>query len=378
MARPGKNAQNFNRCPPGFVIGRANGAGVGSAKYVRINDISAGPTGAFVAPGGGGGTSLTAIADGSILSNLSGGSAVPIEHTITATLDYVFGSTRGMFLVRGATVWGVLAVGSAGQVLVGGTDPSWSFTTSITGVGTIAAGVWQGTKIGLAYGGTNADLSATGPGFLKQATTGANITVAPVAISDIAGLVSYPGDWDDPFLGAWSAGGWGTGAWGGLYYGIIPPSTDGQFWRSRGEAITPEWATLASADLSDAATGVWTPAMTINGSATGITFSSQSGQYQRIGKLVFAQFDITLSSKGVSVGSVVLTGLPLTASAQTGNCTISYTASVTGTISWMNFVSGSTTTVAFGKSGAGGWTSLVDTDITNTSRIVGQAVYLLP
>ena len=46
--------------------------------------------------------------------------------------------------------------------------------SSITTLGTLATGTWQATKIGLAYGGTNADLSATS-GYLKQATSGANV-----------------------------------------------------------------------------------------------------------------------------------------------------------------------------------------------------------
>lgn len=62
---------------------------------------------------------------------------------------------------------------------------AWAFNTLITGLGTVTSGVWQGTKIALGFGGTNADLSATGPGFLKQATTGANVTVAALADADL-------------------------------------------------------------------------------------------------------------------------------------------------------------------------------------------------
>lgn len=59
--------------------------------------------------------------------------------------------------------------------------------SSLSSIGTIATGVWQGTKIGLAYGGTNADLSATGGAgqYLKQASAGAAITVGTIPASDI-------------------------------------------------------------------------------------------------------------------------------------------------------------------------------------------------
>jgi hypothetical protein len=60
--------------------------------------------------------------------------------------------------------------------------------TSITTLGTIGTGVWQATKVALAYGGTNADLSATGgtAQYLKQSSTGAAVTVGTIPASDIA------------------------------------------------------------------------------------------------------------------------------------------------------------------------------------------------
>lgn len=61
-------------------------------------------------------------------------------------------------------------------------------SANITTVGTITVGTWHGTKIGLAYGGTNADLSATGGAhnFLKQSSGGATITVGQPALADLS------------------------------------------------------------------------------------------------------------------------------------------------------------------------------------------------
>lgn len=75
----------------------------------------------------------------------------------------------------------------------GGTTPaidisaSYVGQTSLTTLGTIATGTWHGTKIGLAFGGTNADLSATGgtANYLKQASSGAAITVGTIPESDL-------------------------------------------------------------------------------------------------------------------------------------------------------------------------------------------------
>lgn len=51
-----------------------------------------------------------------------------------------------------------------------------------------AAGDINSGTLALARGGAAADLSATGPGFLKQATTGAAVTVAALAAGDVPNL----------------------------------------------------------------------------------------------------------------------------------------------------------------------------------------------
>jgi hypothetical protein len=147
------------------------------------------------------------IDDGEVLSNISGASATAIGNTVTALLDHVLGSTQGDILYRGASTWATLAPGTSGKSLLtggAGGNPSWAYpdagtllgttlasnvvTSSLTAVGTIATGVWHGTKIGLAYGGTNADLSATGgtSQVLMQVTAGAAVTVAQLAASNLS------------------------------------------------------------------------------------------------------------------------------------------------------------------------------------------------
>lgn len=57
---------------------------------------------------------------------------------------------------------GNVTITAAAGTLTGTTLVATVVTSSLTSVGTIGTGVWQGTKIGLAYGGTNVDLSASG------------------------------------------------------------------------------------------------------------------------------------------------------------------------------------------------------------------------
>ena len=63
-------------------------------------------------------------------------------------------------------------------------------SSSIVTVGTVTTGVWNATKIGVAYGGTNADLSGTGGTgqVLKQTTSGGNVSVAALTSSDIPNI----------------------------------------------------------------------------------------------------------------------------------------------------------------------------------------------
>lgn len=72
---------------------------------------------------------LPTIADATILSNISGGAAVPAANSLTAIIDYDISSTEGVILYRGAAVWSALAAGTVGQYLGtggAGADPSWS------------------------------------------------------------------------------------------------------------------------------------------------------------------------------------------------------------------------------------------------------------
>jgi len=61
-------------------------------------------------------------------------------------------------------------------------------SSNIVTVGTVTAGAWNATKIGLAYGGTNADLSGTGgtSQVLQQSSSGAAVTVGQLAVADLS------------------------------------------------------------------------------------------------------------------------------------------------------------------------------------------------
>jgi hypothetical protein len=74
---------------------------------------------------------------------------------------------------------------------------------------------------------------------------------------------------------------------------------------------------LKRATLTDlfATIGTFTPALAGSGGSAGITYTTQTGYYIKIGKLVFYSINIVLSSKGSASGSVSITGLPATVAA---------------------------------------------------------------
>jgi hypothetical protein len=96
--------------------------------------------------------------------------------------------SNGSGLTLTGTQFSIGAAQVTNAMLAGSIAASNLVGTDIATVGTITTGTWHGTKVGLLYGGTNADLSATGGAsqFLKQASSGAAITVVQVADADLS------------------------------------------------------------------------------------------------------------------------------------------------------------------------------------------------
>lgn len=85
---------------------------------------------------------LATITAGSVLANITGGSAIPIANTPSSILDLI-GSTTGNILYRSSgSGWTVLAPGTNGQVLTqGATTPAWGNAGTLTNVTIVGAGL---------------------------------------------------------------------------------------------------------------------------------------------------------------------------------------------------------------------------------------------
>jgi hypothetical protein len=80
-----------------------------------------------------------------------------------------------------------------------------------------------------------------------------------------------------------------------------------------GKGVTFPASQSASSDantLDDYAEGTWTPGVSFGGASVGVTYNTQTGRYTKMGRLVWVEFNVVLTSKGSSVGSAAVTGLP--------------------------------------------------------------------
>lgn len=95
--------------------------------------------------------------------------------TLTAILDAIMGSTRGMILVRGAAVWSALAVGAANRILTSdGTDAAW-----VAPVAQLPRGYIDGCALTNGTDATN-DINIAA-GVCRDSTNAFSITVAAMA-----------------------------------------------------------------------------------------------------------------------------------------------------------------------------------------------------
>ena len=133
--------------------------------------------------------------------------------------------------------------------------------------------------------------------------------------------------------------------------------------------------------LDDYEEGTWTPVIGGSGGTSGQTYSSQIGHYVKVGPLVIANFDVTLSNKGTITDTVQIQGLPFT-SKNTGGffgSVVGYFANLATTwvlVKTLVNTNASTANLYGATAGASTLSALVAADIGNTSRIVGVEIYL--
>ena len=121
--------------------------------------------------------------------------------------------------------------------------------------------------------------------------------------------------------------------------------------------------------LDDYEEGSWTPILRIGGSSTGITCDAQTGGYIKIGGIVHAWGRILLKSKGTGSGYVSIAGLPFLAKATMNGVLRPYSNFTGLTAGGFIGLNAASTEIYTYVQTATGYTSLFDTNLTNTSDI---------
>jgi len=78
--------------------------------------------------------------------------------------------------------------------------------------------------------------------------------------------------------------------------------------------------------LDDYEEGTFTPTLQFSGLSVGVTYSTRTGIYTKVGRIVHFSGRIDLSSKGTSVGDATIAGLPF--AANTGAASVGYQSSI--------------------------------------------------
>lgn len=134
--------------------------------------------------------------------------------------------------------------------------------------------------------------------------------------------------------------------------------------------------------LDDYEEGTWTPVIGGTGGESGQTYSGQYGKYIKIGKLVHAQFYVTLSAKGTITNYLTIKGLPFTSdSGYYSGMSMGHASMGTGATAIValsgNVELGTTRILLRMRTAAAVSDSLPTTsDITNDASFLGSVVYV--
>ena len=149
---------------------------------------------------------------------------------------------------------------------------------------------------------------------------------------------------------------------------------------SNGQIVFPasQNAAAGANTLDDYEEGTFTPTITGTGGGSGQAYTTQTGHYIKIGKMVHVQGRITLSTLGTVTTQGAVGGLPFTA--QTGTFSIlhiGYFGSFTSSFAFISGVINGNTTIAslYGTTGGVGLGGLVQADFSNTSDIIFSGNY---
>ena len=289
------------------------------------------------------------------------------------TITYAYGGTGQTTVTTGdllygsaANTWSKLAVGTTGQILrVVSGAPAWGTdyvgtVTSVGGTGTVNGITLTGTVTSsgnLTLGGTLSGVSLTTQvsGVLPITNGGTNASTASItSFNNITGYTA-------------------SGATGTTSTNLVFSTSPTLVTPTLGAALATSIKFGSGNVLSTYEEGTWTPGVTFGGGSSGITYAGyQGGVYTKIGNRVFFTAQMRLTSKGTSVGTASITGLPYTsAGANPGIPAVSF---FVDSLVYVNGVGGqvdlnSATISIYSMISGSGATALTNVEFANTTNI---------
>jgi len=138
--------------------------------------------------------------------------------------------------------------------------------------------------------------------------------------------------------------------------------------------------TAAANALDDYEEGTWTMGVAFGGASVGVTYNANVGTYTKIGRQVTVNGYLDLTSKGSSVGSATITGLPFTIP----NLNQNYSAvslwfnAITFADQFIAIGAVNTTTISLQESSMLGVnTPITDADFANNSAVMVSLTYFV-
>ena len=133
---------------------------------------------------------------------------------------------------------------------------------------------------------------------------------------------------------------------------------------------------LTNSQLNDYETGTWTPSLNFGGNAVGLTYGSRPGTYTKIGNIVSATFQMSISAGGSSTGVATISGLPFSSSPSQAYTAFLQSDTVTFVGTALVYLSTSSSTLAAYYESSGGLSvAMTNSNIVTNSTLRATIVY---
>ena len=158
-----------------------------------------------------------------------------------------------------------------------------------------------------------------------------------------------------------------------LGIGVAPVAGNGAIQLSAGVGFPATQVASANANtLDDYEEGTWTPTITFATLSVGVTYSTQTAIYTKVGRIVHFSGRIDLSSKGTSIGGAAIAGLPF--AANTGAASVGFQSSIAPSGSQAILtIDGTTLIVRYASTTTTAQST--DSDFSNSSIIIFSGTY---